>query len=136
MKFTTFRKAEHRVLSAAITEALKDVGDKFNIDINVGGGQIGETGGRVNVEVKIRADATGESPAKKEFEKYCSLYGMKPEHYHATFSNGGTLYRVVGLVLSRPKFPISCERIHDGKSLLFTTDIVRKLVVSPVKAAA
>lgn len=134
MRFTTFGRTEHRLLSAAITKALEDIGNEFGVDLVAGGGQIGPGMGRVHIDVKIRPAVGGIDPAKAMWDRMCIHYGLKPEHFGATFHTNGRLYRITGITTSRPKYPIDCVRVVDNQPFKFpVSTIAAKL---PMKVAA
>lgn len=134
MKITNFGRTEHRLLSAAITQALKQVGDDFGVDLTAGGGQIGTGIGRVNVEVKVRETASGCDGAKALWDQMCGHYGLKPEHYGMTFYSNRVMFRITGIATSRPKYPIDAIRVADKRPFKFpASTIASKLLM---KAAA
>lgn len=134
MKITNFGRTEHRLLSAAITKALKAVGDEFGVDLTAGGGQVGTGVGRVNVEVKVRETAAGIDGARALWDQMCGYYGLKPEHYGTTFYSNGVMFKITGLTTSRPKYPVDAIRVADSRAFKFpTSTIISKL---PMKAAA
>jgi hypothetical protein len=134
MKITSFGRDEHRLLSAAITKALKDVADEFGVDLTAGGGQIGMGSGRVNVEVKVRETASGVSGAQATWDRQCRYYGLMPEHFGMSFMSNGSMFKITGLQSSRPKYPINAMRVHDKQSFKFAVSTV--LAKLPMKAAA
>lgn len=125
MKITNFGRQEHRLLSVAIEKALKDIGDEFGVDLKTNGGQIGTGCGRVNVEVTVRETAAGVNGAAAEWNQFCHSVGLPRDLYGKTFISGGTLYRITGLALNRPKFPVSAERVHDKRSFKFTAQSIK-----------
>lgn len=134
MKITNFGRTEHRMLSAAITDALKAVGDEFGVDLTAGGGQIGSGLGRVNVEVKVRETASGVSGAKAVWDRQCAYFGLKPEHFGMTFLSNGVMFKITGLATSRPKYPVDAVRVHDKRAFKFPVSTV--LAKLPIKTAA
>lgn len=49
---------------------------------------------------------------------------MQPSDYRRTFRQNGEIFRVIGINPSRPKYPISAERVSNGRGYKFTADIV------------
>lgn len=134
MKITNFGRHEHQILSAAITKALKDVGDEYGVDLSVTGGRVGSGLGQINLEVKVRETAAGVDGGKALWDRICTHYGLRPEHYGMTFTYQGTLYKVTGLRTSRPKYPIDAIRVHDKRAMKFVASTVAAKL--PMKAAA
>ncbi|UOA16553.1 hypothetical protein [Sulfitobacter dubius] len=55
------------------------------------------------------------SPDKAMFEVLAPHFGLEPSDYRRTFKTGGDLHRIVGINPNRPKYPISTERVSDGR---------------------
>lgn len=62
-----------------------------------------------------QADGTLYSPDKAMFEVLAPHFGLEPSDYGRTFKTGGDLHRIVGINPNRPKYPISTERVSDGR---------------------
>lgn len=80
----------------------------------------------VQMSMKITLLAGGESGdgAREDFEKHCALVGLSPDNYNQTFNSGGRVFRIKGVNLGRPKYPISAER-EDGRKFKFTPEQVK-----------
>ena len=61
------------------------------------------------------ADGAIYSPDKAMFEVLAPHFGLEPSDYRRTFKTGGDLHRIVGINPNRPKYPISTERVSDGR---------------------
>jgi hypothetical protein len=61
------------------------------------------------------ADGTIYSPDKVMFEALAPHFGLEPADYGRTFRSGDDLHRIVGINPNRPKYPISTERVSDGR---------------------
>lgn len=55
------------------------------------------------------------SPDKAMFEVLAPHFGLEPSDYGRTFKTGRDLHRIVGINPNRPKYPISTERVSDGR---------------------
>lgn len=127
-----------------ITAALKEIGDKYNVDLTAGGGTYGGRGGysgSVKVEVLSRDTANGLSIAQAEFERYCHLYGFEKSDFNLKFRFRGKDYRLKGFNLNAPKNCLSIENEHDGKTYgmsksLFKDEAIRLTPPKQDKAAA
>ena len=62
-----------------------------------------------------QADGAIYSPDKAMFEVLAAHFGLEPSDYGRTFRTGGDLHRIVGINPNRPKYPISTERVSDGR---------------------
>lgn len=61
------------------------------------------------------ADGAIYSPDKAMFEVLAPHFGLEPSDYGRTFKTAGDLHRIVGINSNRPKYPISTERVSDGR---------------------
>lgn len=61
------------------------------------------------------ADGALYSPDKAMFEVLAPHFGLKASDYGRTFRTSGDLHRIVGIKPNRPKYPISTERVSDGR---------------------
>ncbi|KPU83212.1 hypothetical protein JI58_09465, partial [Marinosulfonomonas sp. PRT-SC04] len=65
------------------------------------------------------------SADKALFEVMAEHFGLKPSDYGRTFRNNGEIFRITAINPNRPKFPISAERVADGRGYKFTAENVR-----------
>lgn len=61
---------------------------------------------------------------KALFEVLAGHFGMMPSDYGRTFHSQGDLFRIVSINPNRPKYPISAERVADGRAFKFTAENV------------
>jgi len=77
-------------------KALQQLSEKYNINITAG--KIRYDDNSFNLDLKMtKKEVNGESFEKVEFEKYCFLYGFKPEDYLKKFISNCKTYTIVGL---------------------------------------
>lgn len=95
----------------------------------VEGGDLADIDLRHSFEIRFRVgipQANGEiySPEKAMFEVLAPHFGLQPSDYGRTFKTGGDLHRIVGINPNRPKYPISTERVSDGRGFKMPADNV------------
>lgn len=88
--------------------------------LTVEGGDLADIDLRHSFEINFRVgipQANGEiySPEKAMFEVLAPQFGLAPSDYGKTFRTSGELHRIVGINPNRPKYPISTERVSDGR---------------------
>lgn len=88
--------------------------------LTVEGGELSDIDLRHSFNIGFRvgiplADGAIYSPDKAMFEVLAPHFGLEPSDYRRTFKTGGDLHRIVGINPNRPKYPISTERISDGR---------------------
>src|SRR5215467_3328254 len=103
-----------RQMAADIQQALAGVASKYGMTVAVRGGSF-DTAGMYRPRIEF---AAGDF-ARKEFERYAGMFGLKAEHYGATFTSAGTAFKVTGLRLASRKRPVLAARVSDGKEFVF-----------------
>lgn len=88
--------------------------------LTVEGGELSDIDLRHSFNIGFRvgipqADGAIYSPDKAMFEVLAPHFGLEPADYGRTFRTGGDLHRIVGINPNRPKYPISTERVSDGR---------------------
>lgn len=92
-------------------------GDLSDIDLRHGF----NIGFRVGIPM---ADGALFSHEKTLFEALAPSFGLDPADYGRTFRTGGEAFRLTAINPNRPKYPISAERIADGRGYKFTAENV------------
>ncbi len=88
--------------------------------LTVEGGELSDIDLRHSFNIGFRVgipqgDGAIYSPDKAMFEVLALHFGLEPADYGRTFRTGGNLHRIVGINPNRPKYPISTERVSDGR---------------------
>lgn len=108
-KITAFDRRNLRELHARVAAALKAVGDEFGINFEVKAGRFSPELYRFTSEAKVGAAPSAsdkERERRREFERFCVRFGLKPEHYGAAFVSQGKQFTICGLQPNAPKFPV------------------------------
>ena len=61
---------------------------------------------------------------KALFEVLAQSFGLEPSDYGRTFRVDGEMFRITAINPNRPKYPISAERLADGRNYKFSADNV------------
>jgi hypothetical protein len=80
-----------------------------------------EIGFRVGIPM---ADGSLYSIERALFEALAEHFGLKPSDYGRTFKSNDEVFRITSLNPNRPKYPISAERVADGRGFKFTVENV------------
>ena len=88
--------------------------------LTVEGGELSDIDLRLGFDISFRVgipmeDGAIYSPEKAMFEVLAPHFGLKPSDYGRTFRSRGDIHRIVGINPNRPKYPISTERVSDGR---------------------
>ena len=116
-----------RLIDEAIEAALKPLADEHGIQIKIAAGRYSAHGYAVKLEI-LTCDKTGNVhiPGADTFRAMAKFYGLEPEDLGREFQQGRVRYRITGLNPGRPKYPISVERVNDGKRFKFPADQIRQ----------
>ena len=127
---TQFQNTEHRLVSAKVLEALKTLSDELDLDFTTEGGTIGSTSGLIKLRVALRDKVGSASLAKREWDIYAGMIGLKKEDFGQVFYCQRVGYRVSGHKAHAPKFNVLAERISDKRTFKFPADTVRRGMVA------
>lgn len=88
--------------------------------LTIEGGELSDIDLRHSFNISFRvgipmADGAIYSAERAMFEVLAPHFGLEPSDYGRTFKTGGDLHRIVGINPNRPKYPISTERVSDGR---------------------
>ena len=97
--------------------------------LTVEGGELSDIDLRHSFDISFRvgipmADGAIYSPDKAMFEVLAPHFGLAPSDYGRTFRTRDELFRIVAINPNRPKYPISAERVSDGRGFKFPADNV------------
>lgn len=130
MSSIKIQRAFLRTFTSEAEAALTEIADKFGVKISYKSGSFARDGSNATIKFEIVApDAkTGGfvSREAQDFKRFATQYGFKPEDLGSTFKVRREEFRITGLKTRRPKFPISAERVKDGKKFKFPADAVRR----------
>lgn len=97
--------------------------------LTVEGGELSDIDLRHSFDISFRVgipmeDGAIYSPDKAIFEVLAPHFGLKPSDYGRTFRSRDELFRIVAINPNRPKYPISAERVSDGRGFKFPAENV------------
>lgn len=107
-------------LRPVIEQALQDAVGKYGLATSVGKITYGDT------QFTAKLEVTTTNNGEVEFKKNADLLDLKPEWFGKTFEFRGTTYEIIGLDLSKRKFPVVIQD-NNGKTSRFTADGIREL---------
>ena len=128
----TFNKQVCRLLAPKIIAELDKLAKKIGVKFESHGGNYSDFEWIMKLRVSLSGEA-GEEAARVQWKTNCGLFNLKPADFGktVTYGRGKTKYKVVGLQLSRSKYPVKVERWPDGKIFLLPTDAVRPSLQHP-----
>lgn len=119
-KITNIDKKTLQNMRPQIEEALAALGAELGVTFKTGSGAYGGNQAHFKLEIKIDDPEVQEAAAKAEFDRYCGMFGLEPEHFGTEFTAGGKRYRLTGLALNRSKYPLKVHDLTLDKAVLLT----------------
>ena len=119
-------KKEFEVFRLEVKEALKGISEKYNFNIEAG--SIKYTDINFDMTLKItEKEVNGKSYELLEFEKYCSMYGLKSSDYGKKFTSNGKTFTLSGFKPRATKLPVIAID-ENGQGYKFTVETVKRLM--------
>lgn len=123
-KFDTHQVKEIR---KQVNASLEELGARLGLTIKAGNASYSNN----EVTFKLACQIEGHDPDKEEFERSCWAFELKPEQYGTPFIAGGKSFKLVGIKLNRPKYPI-IGLGTDGKRYKFQEHVVAQMAAATV----
>ena len=123
MKIETMDRASVKLLASAVEKALQQVADEFGVTYTYKGGTFDPSTGTFAPKSEFSLPDSG----RRAFERDAILFGLRPEHFGATFVSNGREFRVTGLNARAPKYPIKATCVLDGKPYKFPASVVDRI---------
>lgn len=129
---TTIDRNAAKLISAACEEALQEVAERFGLTVSLRGGSFDPSAGTYKPKVEF---AMADS-AEKSFARDCRyIYAdgdfdkpLVPSDFGAEFVSQGRTFKVVGVNLRAPKFPILAEDVANGQTYTFGNGVVKTII--------
>lgn len=125
MKITSMDRRSLQLTTDRVLAAIKTLESELGVKFSYKGGTYG-TEGMIKLGIEVVDTGNGKSSGQLQYERYCAMWGMKPEWFGASFWENGTQYRLVGMNPGSPKYRLSIERVHDRKTFKATVEMVRR----------
>ncbi len=128
---TNLNKSFVRSFHAEAEQALQALAEKHGVNVRRTSGSFDSKNATLKFNVSvIDENGTVLTPEGESFKRNALQFGLQPADLFGTFFVNGTQYRITGLKTRRPKFPISAERVSDGRAFKFPLSSVE--FVNPV----
>ena len=110
-----------------LLEACQDVAETHGLTIE--GGDLTDIDLRHGFDISFRVgipmeDGAIYSPEKALFEVLAPHFELEASDYGRTFKARNEIFRVVAINPNRPKYPVSVERVSDGRGFKFPAEDV------------
>ena len=117
MKIECMNKETANRVHAEVKTALKEVADRFGLNLKASGCRYSDT--RFTCSVDLEVMIGDGVPAT--FLEHCRLFNLEHSDFGRVFRNRGTgdLFSISGINNPRSKYPITAQRLSDGVSCKF-----------------
>jgi hypothetical protein len=122
-----FDPSNLRNLRDDLQSALLSVASKHGIKISVGSAKYQPEQATFKIELVTVGVGGVDNKAKAEFDRYCSSFGLRPEHFGGVIKFGRDSYKISGLKPRAPKRPILATSVTDGKTYILPESAVASL---------
>jgi hypothetical protein len=116
------------LLQRDMLAACRQVAQAHGLDVE--GGDLSDIDLRHGFDIQFHvgipmADGSLYSPDKAMFEVLAPHFGLEPSDHGRLFRSNGEAFRISAINPNRPKYPISAERVADGRGYKFTAENIR-----------
>ena len=121
MEFDTNTFTQFRI---DLGKALEPLEDKYGLRFQQGNIRYSKLG--FNLKLDAKKSLPGENIEKKEFEKYCRLFGFEPMDYRREFTYNKECFCLIGFHSRNPKNNCEIQNIRTGKNFNCTDAFVKQ----------
>lgn len=109
--------------------ALEKVAAEHGVSLKQGTSRYSDTNATIKFELSA-ISTSGEvlTPEAQAFKRSADQFGLHADDLGGTFLARGTKYRITGLKTRRPKYPVTAERVSDGRSFKFPASSVSNVI--------
>jgi hypothetical protein len=125
MKISHINRSTAQMLVAAMSAKIAELEAEFDVKFKAAPNWRFNASG-VDVAFSAKIDVPIEETAEgRSFAAYAPRAGIDKDKLGKTFFSGNDTYRITGWASSRPKYPVSAERVSDGKGFKFTVEQIK-----------
>ena len=130
---TDISRASIKLISARAEGALRQVAEDLGLFLDVQGGKFDPVGGTYTPKFVFSLPGADQSQFARDSRYVSALVNgevktLQAEDLGVIFNCNGTLYKLVGVNLRAPKYPVLGQRLEDGKRFKFGTATVRDII--------
>jgi small-conductance mechanosensitive channel len=115
-----FNKENLKNIRQDITESLKEISEKYGIEISVGNISYHET--QMSFPVKAIVLNENTNGKKEMFKRACVFYGLTESDFGKRFVSNSKTFEVDGLDPKKNKYPLIAKCLTDGKKYKFPVE--------------
>jgi len=123
---TSFTRPTLREVREDIKEALKSVEEKHGIKFTFGSIRFDDS--KMNTRLVAHVGTDTSDIAKKEWDEYCTRFGLGLHMFGKSFRSAGDVFTIVGIKPKSPKYPVIAMN-NKGMKYKFAADtVIRNLI--------
>lgn len=124
----SFNRESLHIVKTRIEETFKQLSDEFGLQFTLGNGRYNPKQASYRFEIAT-IDETGEAITKERdtFNICCTRHGLVPEDFGQEFELQGERFVITGWSSRRSKYPLSANRVKDGKGFKFPLSQVKRI---------
>ena len=127
MKIDHIDRDACRLLRRELQQSLEPLAEKFEVSVNIGSARFNPNSVTFKVEIAtIGSDGQVNNREVGIFKRNAFLWGLQPSDLGREFVAMGETYKIVGANTRRHRFPISADRVRDGKPFKFGHETVKR----------
>jgi len=135
-KISGFDKPILREFRKEIEQALAGLAEQRGVQFQVGGASFDTSNVRFTLEAAvIGEDGQAETRERGDFKRHAWQFGLKPGDLDRVITwqgrRGVDQYRLIGLRMRAPKFPILAVRLSDSKEVCLPKAAVASITTPP-----
>jgi hypothetical protein len=125
----TFDRTNLRVLAAEVSAALEPVAKKYGLSLVRGNGTFSPTNYRLKVEFNVVQDGATAATRQEvvDFQRSAHFYGLDPSDLGKTVNVYGKMYKIIGLMPNRRRYPILVETVKGRQVCIPAEQVVDAL---------
>lgn len=125
VKTTSLTRQLLKTIQQQVEETLKELAELNGVSIRVDGGRFDHQNATLNIKIAVVNDE-GEAydPMVEQFKLFAWSYQLSPDDLGKVFTFRGREYKITGLTTRRRKFPITADRVPDGRRFKFPANSV------------
>ena len=111
-------------LRPAIESALADVEKNFGIKLKLANCKYTSVDFTFQLKGEVLDTGDGESVAERDWKTYSAEFGLDTVKFGSVFESSGRRFRITGIKITRPKYPVSAVDVSTGKGFKFPVSSV------------
>jgi len=116
-----------------LENALKELSGKYGVEICFGGGTFSDADATLKLKV-TSGEKNSDEYLKKEWDKHCSFYGFKPEHFGMKAIYEGEEVQLIGFNVNKPKNCVSFIKTNSGEKYMCSREAGHNIFNIPDEA--